>query len=171
MAPSITPQSQALAARQQQIADAQQDADHRNIALKSWYAEACRQWQWNFEQQKAGTPLPPVPAAPATWVLVPHAYTFLESQYDAAYPGIPALVDIAQTGPSLPQYAPPTAPPAPKPGTVINIGPYLRDGEYAALPDDNMPDGYMTSGPGGTILRKITKVTPFGTAQWYQVIG
>jgi hypothetical protein len=88
--------------------------------------------------------------------------------YDQSYPGIQPLIDDSQTGPPVaPQYVVPTAPVTPAAGTVVHVGQALGGGQYASMPDDNMPASYITRAPDGTIVRKVIQSTPFGSASWY----
>jgi hypothetical protein len=175
-----SPQSQAIDGRAVVNNDVLNWVAYADKRLTSQYDEAVRQWVANKQQLPAGAKLPPIPVPPTSWIVVPHAYTAQEKLYDASYPGIAPLIDDSQTGPPVePQYVEPTAPPKPASGTVVNIGPFLRtevqNGKmvslYAALPDDNMPAGFLMPGPGGQFLRKFVNATPWGTAQWYQTLN
>lgn len=172
MSTSVSPITQAQDARAVAIADVTASIAAQNARLKSEYAQAVLQWIFNDQQQAAGVTRPPVPVPPASWIAVPHKPTAMESLWDTAYPGLPAMIDDSQTGPPVcAQYVPSgRVTPAPVTGTVVHVGQFLRDGEYAALPDDNMPNGYVTRAPDGTFVRKMTNPTPFGVAQWYQAI-
>ncbi len=162
---------QAIDGRRVANGDVLQFIQHANTMLGSQYDEEVRQWIVNKQQQKVGTPLPLIPVPAASWIAAPQFYAQAQTLYDAQYPGIEPLITASQTGPPVrAQYVEPGEPTKPTPGTVVSIGPYLRDGEYAALPDDNMPDGYITRGPNGTYLRKRTEPTPWGVAQWYEVV-
>ncbi|HET9319069.1 MAG TPA: hypothetical protein VFO27_04815 [Bryobacteraceae bacterium] len=176
-AQTVSPQSQAISGRTVRNNDVLNYISAANAALKSQYAEQVNQWIVNKQQQKVGTPLGPIPAPAASWIAVPHAYTPAEKLYDAAFPGIAPMIDDSETGPPVaPQYVEPTAPAKPAPGTVIDVGPFARtetqNGKlvnlYLAMPDDNMPAGFIFPGPGGAMLQKYVNSTPFGTAQWYQ---
>lgn len=168
---AVTPQSLALSARQGLNDSILKQISAQNTRLAAYYAEAVNQWVSNKQQQKAGTPLPPIPAPPASWIAVPHVYTAAEKIYDARFPGIAPMIDDVQSGPPVaPQYVEPKAPPVPTPGTIVHVGQFLRDGQYAAFPDDNMLAGYLTVAPDGTLVRKVTVSTPFGVAQYYQSV-
>jgi hypothetical protein len=88
--------------------------------------------------------------------------------YDQSYPGIQPLIDDSQTGPPVaPQYVVPPPVVIPTSGTIVHVGQALGGGQYASMPDDNMPASYITRAPDGTIVRKVIQYTPFGAAQWY----
>ncbi len=166
---SPSPLQQATDSRAVAISDVTNYIAAANAMLKSGYAQKVFQWVVNDQQQTVGVPRPPIPVPPASWITVPHIDTAEEALWDAQYPGLPPMVEASQTGPPVAaQYVHPGAAPPPVPGTIVHVGGYLRDGEYAALPDDNMPAGYVTRAPDGAFVHKVVHPTPWGTAQWYQ---
>jgi hypothetical protein len=168
MTPS--PQSQALAARQELLTDIELANAAKNKSLAAFYNEDVRQWVTNKQQQKAGTELPPIPVPPPSWITAPHTYSEIEKLYDATFPGLPPLVDAVQTGPPVaPQFVETIPPPPPPPGSIFHVGPYMRDGEYAAMPDDNMPAGFIGRAPDGKWVQKVEEPVPFAPfyAQFY----
>ena len=171
MTPSPAPIQQAHDARAVAIADVTNYINAANAALKSDYAQKVLVWIASG-QGPGVTPgrsaTPPVP--PPSWIAAPHKDTPEESQWDAQYPGLPPMIEASQTGPPVAaQYVVPGTPAPAAPGTVVQVGNALgRDGEYACLPGDNMPAGYVTRAPDGTFVRKVTQSTPWGTAAWYQ---
>jgi hypothetical protein len=168
MVQAQSPMSQAIDARAVLNNDVLSWIAIANKRLADQYAESVRQWVANKQQVKAGTALPPIPVPPASWVAIPHAYTPSERFYDAGYPGIAPRIDDVQSGPPVaPQYVEPTAPVAPIQGTVVHVGSYLRDGEYACMPDDTMPAGFVTRAADGTWVKKVLLATPWGTAAIY----
>jgi hypothetical protein len=163
-----SPQAQALAARQGLNDSILHQIASMNAQLIARYNEATFQWQQNKNQQKVGTALTPIPVPPASYVPVRHVNTAREALYDAMFPGLPQMIDDVQNGPPVaPQYVEPQAPVAPPPGTILHIGQALLNGEWAAMPDDNMPVNYLTKAPDGSLVRKVVKATPWGTAAWY----
>lgn len=142
----------------------------KNAQLAAQYKESVNQWVVADQQLPAGTHTDPIPDPPASWVEVPitPAPNSPDALYDAQWAGLPKRLDSVQTGPPVaPKYTPPSTPTPPAAGSVLHIGPYMRDGEYSAYPDDNMPDGFITRTADGTWVKKVTLVSPFGKVGIY----
>jgi hypothetical protein len=179
MTQTVNPLSQAIDGRKVANDDVLQSVEHSNAMLGSQYDEAVRQWIYNKKSQEGKQAIPAIPVPPLSWVTMPVIYTDEQRLYDAQYPGIDPLITSVQTGPPVrAQYVEPGSPPPPAQGH-IDIGQFLRtetrvlNGQsveiklYAALPDDTEPAGALVPWDG-TVLHKVIKATPWGTAQWYE---
>ena len=162
----VSPQSEALAARQEANQQQQNIATAWNTAQKAIYAERVYElytWPKYFENGP-NVPQPMIPAPPQGYVLQTQPMT----PYDTAL-NLPARVlAILQDG-VIPLYVDPgtAVTPTPKPGTVLDIGAAGRNGEWYAMPDDNMPVGSIVQAPDGSWVKKVASVTPFGTVYFY----
>lgn len=183
MTPS--PSSLAMQTRLALNAEMAEIRDKMNAALKANYLASMQALIVGNGQLPADKQLP-IANPPLAWILMPYPETADDILYDHTFnlPGIMAVV--VGTEPVCPKVVVAGPDPKPIPGTTISVGPFENAEErvvngnpvevslFAAMPSDNMPAGtaVMWHYQGRTYdLFKRTRVTPFGTAQWYEGVA
>lgn len=126
------------------------DVPYLNEILKREYVTAINNWKLNRDQGHAGA----IPDPPLEYVLI----VSLEK--------CGAWVERGQN-PVLPKYVEPTPEPPP---SKFGVFAKFAECRYLTILGDNAPDGYQTTAPDGTLVKKVITPTPFGPMSEYDCV-